>query len=164
MNKILKYLANTILFVVIWCIPAFLFIGYSVSVNGARLSAIAAIGGIIAIIISYKLVKKINKSKLWLGLFAEAIVNELAEEKTESKVTISRRRHFLKAISWNFLAMATTFFVLSSLPPYFGFEPLDKSQVGWLVILDRVAKLIFYYFHERTWFASNWGIIKPPKD
>ena len=81
-----------------------------------------------------------------------------------AKVTIRRRRHFLKAISWNLLAMITTFFVLSYLPPYFGFEPLDKSQVGWLVILDRVVKLIFYYFHERTWFASNWGIIKPPKD
>ena len=85
-------------------------------------------------------------------------------KKMSVKVTIRRRRHFLKAISWNLLAMTTTFFVLSYLPPYFGFEPLDKSQVGWLVILDRVAKLIFYYFHERTWFASNWGIIKPPKD
>ena len=79
------------------------------------------------------------------------------------KVTIRRRRHFLKAITWNLLAMTTTFFVLSYLPPYFGFEPIDKSSVGWLVALDRVAKLIFYYFHERTWFASNWGVIKPPK-
>jgi uncharacterized membrane protein len=78
-----------------------------------------------------------------------------------SKVTIRRRRHFLKAISWNLLAMTTTFFVLSYLPPYFGFDPIDKSSVGWLVALDRVVKLIFYYVHERTWFASNWGIIKP---
>jgi len=81
-----------------------------------------------------------------------------------SKVTIRRRRHLLKAISWNLLAMTTTFFVLSYLPPYFGFEPIDKSSVGWLVALDRVAKLIFYYLHERTWYASNWGVIKPPKD
>jgi len=78
-----------------------------------------------------------------------------------NKVTIRKRRHFFKAITWNLLAMTTTFFILSYLPPYFGFEPIDKSSVGWLVALDRVAKLIFYYFHERTWFASNWGIIKP---
>ena len=78
-----------------------------------------------------------------------------------NKVIISKRRHFFKAITWNLLAMTTTFFILSSLPPYFGFEPIDKSSVGWLVALDRVAKLIFYYFHERTWFASNWSIIKP---
>ncbi|MBT5859342.1 MAG: DUF2061 domain-containing protein, partial [Flavobacteriales bacterium] len=42
-----------------------------------------------------------------------------------------------------------------------GFEALDKSSVGWLVILDRIVKLIFYYFHERAWFASNFGVIKP---
>ena len=81
-----------------------------------------------------------------------------------SKVKISKRRHLIKAISWNLLAMTTTFLALSYLPPYFGFESLDKSQVGWLVILDRVAKLIFYYFHERAWFSSNWGVIKPLKD
>ena len=51
-------------------------------------------------------------------------------------------------------------FVLSYLPPYFGFEPIDKSSVGWLVILDRVAKLIFYYLHERAWLTSNWGVVK----
>ena len=130
---------------------------YSIDIGA---TSIASIGGIVAIIISYRLVKKINKYKLWSGLFTEAIVNELAEENIEGKVTISRRRHFFKAITWNLLAMTTTFFILSSLPPYFGFEPIDKSSVGWLVALDRVAKLIFYYFHERTWFASNWGIIK----
>jgi len=81
-----------------------------------------------------------------------------------SKVKISKRRHLIKAISWNLLAMITTFLVLSYLPPYFGFEPIDKSQVGGLVILDRVVKLIFYYFHERVWFSSNWSVIKPPED
>jgi|TARA_B110000240_G_scaffold41957_1_gene46930 uncharacterized membrane protein len=80
--------------------------------------------------------------------------------KKMNKLTISKRRHFFKAITWNLLAMTITFFILSTLPPYFGFEPIDKSSVGWLVAVDRVAKLIFYYFHERTWFASNLGIFK----
>ena len=80
------------------------------------------------------------------------------------KVAISRRRHFFKAITWNLLAMTTTFVVLSYLPQFFGLKPLDKSSVGWLVILDRVLKLLFYYLHERAWFASNLGVIKPPKD
>jgi hypothetical protein len=79
------------------------------------------------------------------------------------RVRISKRRHLIKAITWNLLAMTTTFFVLSYLPPFFGFNPIDKSSVGWLVILDRVAKLFFYYVHERAWFSSNWGVIKPPK-
>ena len=81
-----------------------------------------------------------------------------------SKVKINRTRHILKAITWNLLAMTTTFVVLSYLPQFFGLKPLDKSSVGWLVILDRVLKLLFYYFHERAWFTSNLGVIKPPKD
>ena len=82
MKQLLRYLVNTILFVVIWCIPAFLFVGYSVSVNGTRPSGIAAIGGIIAIIISYRVVKRINKSNLWASLFDETeVVNEVVEEK-----------------------------------------------------------------------------------
>ena len=66
----------------------------------------------------------------------------------------------MKAISWNLLAMLTTYIILSYLPPFFKLEPLDKSTVGGLVILDRIAKLVFYYMHERVWFASNWGVIK----
>ena len=81
-----------------------------------------------------------------------------------SKVKINKTRHILKAITWNLLAMTTTFVVLSYLPQFFGLKPLDKSSVGWLVILDRVLKLLFYYFHERAWFVSNLGVIKPPKD
>lgn len=80
MRRLLRYLTNTILFVIIWCIPAFLFVGYSVSVNGTRPSAIAGVGGIVAIIISYKLVKIINKSKLWSRLF-----DEIEEVKIESR-------------------------------------------------------------------------------
>ena len=86
------------------------------------------------------------------------------KNKKMSKVKINRKRHVFKAITWNLLAMTTTFVVLSYLPPYFGFEPIYKSSVGWLVILDRVAKLIFYYFHERVWFASNWGVLKPKEN
>mgnify|MGYP006146141617 FL=1 len=69
MKKILRYLVNTILFVVIWCIPAFIFVGISLSVSGTRPSAIAGVGGIVAIIISYRLVKRINKSQLWANTF-----------------------------------------------------------------------------------------------
>ena len=76
----------------------------------------------------------------------------MTKDKTEKK------RHVIKAITWNALAMTTTFLVLSYLPPFFGFEAIDKSSVGWLVIVDRVAKLVFYYMHERVWISSRLGI------
>ena len=82
MKKLLRYLVNTILFVAIWCVPAFIFVGISLSVSGTRPSAIAGVGGIVAIIISYRLVKRINKSKLWSRLFDETeVINEVVEEK-----------------------------------------------------------------------------------
>ena len=81
-----------------------------------------------------------------------------------SKVKINKTRHILKAITWNLLAMTTTFVVLTQLPPVFDLKPISKEGAGSLVILDRAVKLIFYYFHERAWFASNLGVIKPPKN
>tara|TARA_B110000908_G_scaffold20978_1_gene23562 strand:- start:1854 stop:2222 length:369 start_codon:yes stop_codon:yes gene_type:complete len=85
----------------------------------------------------------------------------IAETEKMSKLKISRRRHLIKAISWNTLAMITTYIVLTELPPLIGYEPISKDDAGFLVALDRVVKLVFYYIHERTWFASNWGVIKP---
>ena len=71
MKKLLRYLVNTILFVVIW-LAVFLPVVYY-SFENIRLgpSGPIAIGGIIAIFTSYKLVKRINKSNLWASLFDE---------------------------------------------------------------------------------------------
>ena len=76
------------------------------------------------------------------------------------KVDINKKRHLAKAFTWNLLAMLTTYLVLTEMPPFFDLEPISKSGAGFLVALDRLVKLIFYYFHERAWFASNWGVIK----
>ena len=77
-----------------------------------------------------------------------------------TKVSIDRRRHILKAITWNLLAMSTTYLVLTLLPPFFGLQGISKEGAGFLTIVDRVIKLIFYYGHERLWFASNYGVKK----
>ena len=77
-----------------------------------------------------------------------------------SKVSIERKRHVLKAITWNLLAMITTYLVLTLLPPFFGLEGISKEGAGFLTILDRIIKLVFYYGHERVWFSSNFGVKK----
>ena len=82
---------------------------------------------------------------------------------SENKVTINRKRHIFKAITWNALAMTTTYLVLTILPPYFGLEGISKEGAGFLTIVDRLVKLVFYYGHERAWFASNFGVKKPIK-
>ena len=77
-----------------------------------------------------------------------------------SKVSIDRKRHVLKAITWNLLAMTTTYLVLTLLPPFFDLEGVSKEGAGFLTILDRIIKLVFYYGHERVWFSSNFGVKK----
>ena len=76
------------------------------------------------------------------------------------KIKIDKKRHVLKALTWNFLAMSITYLVLTELPPFFNLEPISKEGAGFLVILDRVVKLISYYLHERAWFSSNFGVKK----
>ena len=80
--------------------------------------------------------------------------------KQNNKVIIDRKRHIYKALTWNLLAMTTTYLVLTILPPYFGLTGLSKEGAGFLVVVDRLLKLIFYYGHERAWFSSNFGVKK----
>ena len=68
MKKLLRYLVNTILFVVLWCLMFLPVMKYSIDMGATSL---ASIGGIVAIIISYRVVKRINKSNLWASLFDE---------------------------------------------------------------------------------------------
>jgi len=60
MKKIIRYLVNTILFVVLWCLMFLPVMKYSIDMG----ATLASIGGIVAIIISYRVVKGINKSKM----------------------------------------------------------------------------------------------------
>ena len=80
--------------------------------------------------------------------------------KQNNKVIIDRKRHIYKALTWNLLAMSTTYLVLTILPPYFGLTGISKEGAGFLVVVDRLLKLIFYYGHERAWFSSNFGVKK----
>ena len=60
---------NTILFIVFIWLQLFIVIGYSISEVGVRPSGHIAIGFITALLISYALVKKINKSQFWANIF-----------------------------------------------------------------------------------------------
>ena len=89
MKKLLRYLVNTIIFIVLWGLMFLPVMKYSIDMGSTSLSAI---GGIVAIIFSYKLVKRINKSNLWASLFDETEVdNKVVEEKkNETKKEIKK--------------------------------------------------------------------------
>ena len=60
---------------------------------------------------------------------------------SDNKVKINRKRHIIKAVTWNVLAMATTYLVLTILPPYFGLEGISKEGE----IADNMVCLFFFF-------------------
>jgi uncharacterized membrane protein len=66
---------------------------------------------------------------------------------------IKRKRHIAKAITWRIIGT------------------LDTVLVGWLVSgdiavgasiggLELLTKTLLYYFHERAWYRSRFGVEK----
>ena len=112
---LLRYLVNTILFIVLWGIQATIVIGFSFAEVGARPSAPIAIGGIVAIIISYRLVKRINKSNLWSRLFDETEdINEVVEEKKVEVEDSNSDKQFKKGMD---KLVKKTFIILAIIIP-----------------------------------------------
>ena len=97
MKKLLRYLVNTILFLLIWFVLAALLMGMGIAIgvwDGSvmRASSWPAISGIVAIIISYRLVKRINKSNLWTKLFDETeLANDVTDKRKEQSAEVLKK-------------------------------------------------------------------------
>lgn len=86
------------------------------------------------------------------------------KENEEIKVKLGREkdspvRSILKAISWRAIASGTTFIVAFVIFNRY----TEKSEGEALRIarnitaIDVIAKLAFYYLHERLWTNIRWG-------
>ena len=62
----------------------------------------------------------------------------------------SRIRSFVKGISWRVIATSTTMTVAYILTG-------DLEIVLATGVIDVIAKLLFYYAHERAWGRITWG-------
>ena len=71
-------------------------------------------------------------------------------------------RHIIKTISWRLVGAVDTI-LLVFIVYYFLFDSTEgASEVAISMFsIEIVTKMVLYYFHERIWFASNFGIIKP---
>ena len=71
-----------------------------------------------------------------------------------NKVGINKKRHIAKTITWRIIGTLDTIllgWIISG-------DPLIGIQIGGLELF---TKMILYYFHERAWYRSNWGVVKP---
>jgi len=67
--------------------------------------------------------------------------------------TRNRKRHFSKTISWRFIGTLDTL-LLSWI---FTGSPIIGLKI---ITGELITKMLLYYFHERVWYTSNWGVIK----
>jgi len=69
------------------------------------------------------------------------------------KAKLSRKRHIAKTLTWRVTATITTTIVAWFVTG----EPTTGLVVGGV---EFFVKMPIYYFHERTWYKSNYGIKK----
>ena len=83
-----------------------------------------------------------------------------ANKKSRANSKDSPQRSLMKTISWRLIASATTFsitLVVFLLKLGDTDTTMLLGTVTLITILDMIAKLIFYYLHERLWTNIEWG-------
>jgi len=106
MKKTLKYILKTILFLIIWNLQMAVILYFTIEFYGElRPNGLIAIGGITALIISYRLVQKINISKLFSRtkkdekLEGETIITITEKKPSMIKKLLSILKKYYKIIS-----------------------------------------------------------------
>ncbi len=79
--------------------------------------------------------------------------------KTETRYKDSPVRSILKAISWRIIASLTTFLIVFVIFRRYTSQNLSEvfENASYITAIEVVAKLIFYYLHERAWTNIRWG-------
>ena len=68
---------------------------------------------------------------------------------------LSKKRHLAKTITWRIIASITTFILAYW---FFRDDPLATEKATGVAIAEFFLKMFLYYFHERLWYKSNFGI------
>ena len=73
-----------------------------------------------------------------------------------------RARHIIKTISWRFCGAIDTI-CLVFIVFYFMFDTVEGAAEVALSMfsIEIITKMLLYYIHERVWFISNYGVVKP---
>ena len=72
---------------------------------------------------------------------------------------VTRKRSFIKAISWRVIGSIDTF-ILSLIIIKFFSNKYTYDLAFYIAVLELVTKTVIYYIHERLWNRINFGRIK----
>ena len=70
---------------------------------------------------------------------------------------VSQKRHIAKTITWRILASLTTFIIAYI---FFRDDPNVTEKATAVALTESLIKMGLYYFHERVWYKSNFGLIR----
>ena len=68
-----------------------------------------------------------------------------------NKKQVTRKRHLAKTVSWRVIGTMDTM----ALGWLISGDPMIGLKVGGL---ELITKMLLYYFHERAWYKSKFGI------
>ena len=68
---------------------------------------------------------------------------------------VSYKRHIAKTLTWRVIASATTFLLAWA---FFREDEAAVEKATGIALAESALKMVFYYFHERAWYKSNFGI------
>lgn len=63
---------------------------------------------------------------------------------------VSKKRSFVKSLTWRFVALLTTFITLYALSK-------DINMATLATIITNGVNFVAYYYHERAWNIVSWG-------
>ncbi|MEA3504992.1 MAG: DUF2061 domain-containing protein [Bacteroidota bacterium] len=81
------------------------------------------------------------------------------DRKIEYVVKDSPSRSVAKAVSWRFIATATTFIISFIVFNRYVDKTFQESieNASIIAFVEFFAKILFYYLHERMWTNITWG-------
>ena len=86
-------------------------------------------------------------------------MEEKNNNATKNLVKDSPVRSIMKAISWRIIASSTTFLITFVIFRRYSDKTFNEvlETATFITTIDVVAKLAFYYLHERLWTNISWG-------
>lgn len=80
-------------------------------------------------------------------------------KKSSRVVKDTPGRSIAKAITWRIIASGTTFLITFVIFRRFTDQNLEEvlENATYVTAIEVVAKIIFYYLHERMWTNITWG-------
>jgi uncharacterized membrane protein len=89
-------------------------------------------------------------TKLILYFFHERVWFRINLLK-DGKILESRKRHLAKTFTWRIVGTIDTMIIAWIISG----NPLTGLKIG---LAEVVTKMLLYYFHERIWYKTNYGL------